>query len=111
MARGRTRTEVEAGTRHGMLVTTGNCRKAPRNLLWECRCDCGKVVWRTSTQLASGIVSCGCVRRHGGGRKRMPKTDHQAERLSYNQRVGERFNDWWMFGDDKAVRRLFKMFR
>ena len=31
--------------------------------------------------------------------------------MEYNQRVGERFNDWWMFGDDKALRRLFKMFR
>lgn len=105
------RTEVKAGTRQGMLVTTGNTRSVKRNLLWECRCDCGKVVWRTSQQLAGGIVSCGCVRRHGGGRKRVPKPDGRTSATDYNQRMRERFDDWWMFGDHNAVRRLRKMFR
>lgn len=35
-----------------------------------------------------------------------------AERMmAYNQRVGERFDDMWMFGDCHAIARLKTMFR
>ena len=31
--------------------------------------------------------------------------------MEFNQRVGELFDDWWMFGDHHAIRRLRKLFR
>jgi len=31
--------------------------------------------------------------------------------MEYNQRAGELFDDWWMFGERQAIARLRKMFR
>lgn len=42
-------------------------------------------------------------------------TEREREELrqrmaEYNRKAGERFDDWWMFGSEKAVKRLRKMF-
>ena len=39
------------------------------------------------------------------------RAEEERRRMEYNQKAGERFDDWWMFGDRNAVRRLRKMFR
>lgn len=59
---------VERGpvrARYGRLVPTGKERPPARSGVTrtiECRCDCGRVVWRKIGQLNSGLVkSCGCL--------------------------------------------------
>lgn len=44
-------------------------------------------------------------------RKETWRAEEETRRTAYNQRAGERFDDWWMFGDHLAVRRLRKMFK
>lgn len=49
--------------RFGRLVAVRVIGKAKsRSLIWECVCDCGNVVSRTSASLnkAKGVCSCGC---------------------------------------------------
>lgn len=51
------------GIRFGRLVPVRVVGKAPSgSLIWECACDCGKTVSRTSASLqkAKGMCSCGC---------------------------------------------------
>lgn len=55
-----------AGMRFGRLVAETVIGKAKsKSLLWECRCDCGAVVQRSSASLrkAKGVSSCGCYLR------------------------------------------------
>jgi len=49
--------------RFGCLVSRRVVGKHPSgSLLWECQCDCGRVVLKKSSSLSSGKVkSCGCV--------------------------------------------------
>jgi len=64
------------GQKFGRLLLL---RQAGRNKLkkvvWECQCDCGNVVMRTSGDLVTGnSVSCGCylkerITKHGGWNK------------------------------------------
>ena len=44
-------------------------------------------------------------------RKETWRAEEETRRTEYNQRAGERFDDWWMFGDRHAIKRLRKMFR
>ena len=50
-----------AGKRFGRLVATRSTRDSSR-LLWECLCDCGKVVSYPAGKLVAGYrKSCGCL--------------------------------------------------
>lgn len=54
------------GVRFGRLVAlrpTGTRKNSC--VLWECRCDCGKTVFKESRRLKEGvIVSCGCLNKN-----------------------------------------------
>lgn len=53
------------GQRFGKLSVlrmVDNCRTKAGGMIWECKCDCGKVVRVASTNLLSGNTrSCGCL--------------------------------------------------
>lgn len=39
-------------------------RRSGNNIVWKCRCDCGNIVFVSSTRLRSGNTkSCGCLRK------------------------------------------------
>ena len=45
-----------------ILVLWKSKTKAGRSMLWDCRCDCGKVLPITGTNLRTGKVkNCGCL--------------------------------------------------
>ena len=51
-----------AGERFGMLKVQNEAGRRGGNTLWECRCDCGKIVYFTTVQLTHATKrSCGCV--------------------------------------------------
>ena len=52
------------GQRYGVLVVLHEAAHTPgsRQLMYLCRCDCGKTKTARGTRLASGqTVSCGCL--------------------------------------------------
>lgn len=132
---------IEPGARFGRLTVLGMERRGDGRPVWRCLCDCGNEAAYQGAQLRLGrVVSCGCVQneyRHTAmeaargklaeirKERRLESIRHDREELlaarrredletrmmAYNQRAGERFDDWWMFGDHLAVRRLRKMFK
>lgn len=46
-----------------LIVLRENGRSKDRCILWECRCDCGKILNIKSKGLSHGVKSCGCLRR------------------------------------------------
>jgi hypothetical protein len=49
--------------RFGRLLVLENPRPGLRGTIWSCRCDCGKIVDKVSTDLISGNTkSCGCLK-------------------------------------------------
>lgn len=54
------------GQQFGRLVVIREADKRGRELFWECRCDCGKVVEINGNHLRRGVTtSCGCYRIEG----------------------------------------------
>lgn len=53
------------GRRFGKLIVVAKSdRRKNRAVLWECRCDCGNLVYKPTHQLNSGNArSCGCAWR------------------------------------------------
>lgn len=52
------------GQRFGRLTVVGSAPHGSRGRQWECRCDCGASVVRTSSALNGGRNrSCGCLKR------------------------------------------------
>lgn len=54
-----------AGLRFGRLVAVQpTAERRHRSVVWECRCDCGNVIFAEAQVLvAGGKQSCGCLRR------------------------------------------------
>ena len=52
------------GERHKMLEVISNSGEYFKDgsVLWNCKCDCGKIVKLTSHQFHKERVSCGCYR-------------------------------------------------
>lgn len=135
---GRHRIEMEPGARYGRLTVIGY-EGRQLDSVYRCVCDCGRETVVSGYLLRSGRTSsCGCLQKERTAEARRAKAearrakaeaearkralrermlaarrrkDHEARMMAYNQRAGERFDDWWMFGDEKAVKRLRKMFR
>lgn len=67
-------------------------------VLWECRCDCGRVIVERASKLNSkpgqGIRSCGC-----DGRKNIPRDDQQL----YDKWAAMRKHPHWRKWDDYAT--------
>ena len=53
-----------AGNRYGQLTALKRVKGDSRYATWECRCDCGNLIYVESRRLQSGkILSCGCVKK------------------------------------------------
>jgi len=61
---GRVRLDLR-GKRFGRLTVVGNGYPSEdKNILWDCRCDCGTTITVKATYLKSGHTrSCGCLSR------------------------------------------------
>lgn len=54
------------GVRSGRLVAIAptSIRKPPGGVVWQCKCDCGRIAFVRATDIRSGRVeSCGCISR------------------------------------------------
>ncbi len=66
------------GHRFGRLVALESTRAADGSHAWRCRCDCGRVVIRTSGNLRPNS-SCGCALvEHGHARGSSPTPEYRA---------------------------------
>ena len=84
------------GKQFGRLTVVGNTGKTkkPGGQIWECRCSCGNVVYKTTANLKKdNCKSCGCLRkeimsRTGEERKKRSsyKQEHSEYRLVYTGR-------------------------
>lgn len=68
------------GQRFGWLIAVKptDRRAGTGSIIWECRCDCGKVVYEPANRLryhASNITSCGC-RKHKAYIERTKPNSH-----------------------------------
>jgi hypothetical protein len=56
--------KITAGIRFGQLTVVNRSQeKRHRSTVWECKCDCGSVVFIKANTLLSGYTkSCGCLR-------------------------------------------------
>lgn len=65
--------QIYPGMRTNMLTIVKKLgRDKNRNILWECRCDCGQMVAVAANAIRSGQLSCGCKR--GGARHHQTNT-------------------------------------
>ena len=52
------------GKKFGSLTVTGRASRKGRDAFWSCKCDCGREVEVTSSNLKTGNTkSCGCLKR------------------------------------------------
>lgn len=57
---GRKGIKIEKGERYERLVVTGKTIRKRHNLLWECKCDCGNIIYVTASDLKRcHTKSCG----------------------------------------------------
>lgn len=57
-------TEIKAGDRFGRLTVIERATNKGHDRTFKCRCDCGKIVTPTASNLISGrTTSCGCYRK------------------------------------------------
>lgn len=69
------RTLKLANRKFGLLTPVRRCGHRGKQVLWFCRCDCGKTHKLVTRALTSGNTkSCGCLRRRTG--KNNPTTIH-----------------------------------
>lgn len=56
------------GKQFGRLIVLEEAgRNKYKNVLWKCKCRCGKITYQTTHNLVKGlVVSCGCKAREGG---------------------------------------------
>lgn len=68
-----------AGQRFGRLVALAPCDKDKNgHYIWLCRCDCGKEITVSSTNLLTmHTTSCGCTRHTNGATKKLAKIDKE----------------------------------
>ncbi len=53
-----------AGNRYGHLTALKRVKGNSRYATWECRCDCGSLIYVESRRLQSGkMLNCGCVKK------------------------------------------------
>lgn len=71
------------GKRTGRLIAIKSLYKNKyRNMVWECLCDCGKIIQLTAGLFNSGKqISCGCFHRENSS-KRMQQTMSKPEGVS-----------------------------
>ena len=83
------------GNRYGHLTALKIVEGSSRYVVWECRCDCGNLVYAESRQLRNGtVVSCGCIKKENRkkrvGRKAEDLTGRVYGRLTVLERVENR---------------------
>lgn len=68
------------GSRLTPLYPTWETRGEARAMVWQCRCDCGRLHQATQGMLACGNVSsCGCLGRESRIARQKAKRDHRKE--------------------------------
>ena len=66
------------GHRYGKLTVIKDIGVKGKGALWECRCDCGNIVYATPTKLRNGLCcSCGC--------------EPNGQRIPWDDLTGQRF--------------------
>ena len=51
------------GQRFGKLIVLGDPQPGNRGTIWKCKCDCGNICYKVSTDLIHGHTkSCGCLK-------------------------------------------------
>ncbi len=77
--------KIKVGDRYGMLTVIGKTEKRDRAgaIVWNCKCDCGNVVQRSTTSLQNSksrgcIISCGCGKPRDIGQREA----YSADRIS-----------------------------
>ena len=70
-SKGRGRAKNLTAMRFGRLVALRPTEERRNgNVVWECRCHCGKTVYVSTGNLMRGSsASCGCLRKENAGRK------------------------------------------
>lgn len=96
-----------AGQRFGRLVAIRPTEKRLNNfVVWECKCDCGNIVFKRGTALKTGNTkSCGCLLKESnikkGIRRRIDMTGQRFGRLvavkptSQRKRTGKKKEVIW----------------
>ena len=100
-----------SGQRFGHLTVIRYLRPdIHRNSIYECQCDCGKVVNKSASELRTGMAtSCGCSREEQAMGERVIRREAFKP---ITEEGKAKFDDWWMFGDSSlAIKRLRTMFR
>jgi hypothetical protein len=68
------KTKDLTGQRFGRLLILSRCPNHTKNVVWLCRCDCGKEKRILAGNLRQGHVSsCGCYRREFARKIRVPE--------------------------------------
>lgn len=88
------------GKQFGRLTVVGNTGKTkkPGGQIWECRCSCGNVVYKTTANLKNdNCKSCGCLRkeimsRTGEERKKDRNTNKNIPNIGLSTREGANRN-------------------
>lgn len=63
------------GKRFGRLTVIDEAGRANNQVLWKCRCDCGKISFARGSALKSGAIkSCGCGKKEAVTKHGMRKT-------------------------------------
>ena len=86
----RRKPEVLTEQRYGKLTTVKPTNELKnKSVIWECKCDCGNVVYVSASDLRSARVSsCGCAR----GKKPTNLTDKRFGKLTAVKATDERSN-------------------
>lgn len=85
-----------SGLRVGRLSVVRLDRRddASRQVIWECRCGCGKLVFLSGAELRGHTKSCGCLKKedlanrtrtHGKSRTPEYKAYHEMIKRCYNE--------------------------
>ena len=53
------------GVKKGRLTVLGFAYKHKKNIYWKCECECGKIMYRSTSNVREA-KSCGCLVREGG---------------------------------------------
>jgi hypothetical protein len=81
--------------RFGRLVVIADSgRRSFKNVVWECRCDCGTITFVIANNLRrSRSTSCGCLHREITSQRQL-RHGHTSERLQSGKRYSSEYAIW-----------------
>lgn len=82
---------ITKGQRFGRLTVIGRAEvPGARNVMWECRCDCGNMTVGAAANLGKTKKSCGCIAQENGTRVLRGNT----YRRTHNQSDSAEYKVW-----------------